>query len=398
MKKLLIVTALLVGPALLSAQNGAGGLDPAEMTKPLEDQWTSYSGDLSGKRFSALKLVNTNTVKNLSLKWVTGLTTGCGPTGTAPAGGAARRPWRGWTRRRSRRWRRRGSANRRRRPRHRRREQLQPARLEAGFCSSTASSTPRSPDNVYAIDARDGALLWHYYWKTRGGTSLQTRGLGMWHDYIYFELHDDWVVCLDAKTGKEVWKHEIAPFDQQYFSSNAPMVIGDHILVGTGNDLDAPAFLKSLDPRTGAAAVDSLFDAAESRRSRTRDLAEPRRRTSRQRRDLDSRVCTIRRRTCICTAPATRRLPIPRDAAMATTSLPLRLIAVNVDTGKMAWYYQTSPHDTHDWDSTQTPVLVECHVQRADAEAGDHRHAQRLFLRARPHDRRTPGDVASSAS
>ena len=31
------------------------------------------------------------------------------------------------------------------------------------------------------------------------------------------------------------------------------------------------------------------------------------------------------------------------------------LVAVNVDTGKMAWYYQTSPHDTHDWDSTQTP-------------------------------------------
>ena len=74
----------------------------------------------------------------------------------------------------------------------------------------------------------------------------------MWRNYIYFELHDDWVVCLDAKTGKEVWRHEIAPFDQQYFSSNAPMVIGDHILVGTGNDLDAPAFLKSLDPRTGA--------------------------------------------------------------------------------------------------------------------------------------------------
>ena len=35
------------------------------------------------------------------------------------------------------------------------------------------------------------------------------------------------------------------------------------------------------------------------------------------------------------------------------------LVAVNVDTGKMAWYYQTSPHDTHDWDSAQTPVLVD---------------------------------------
>src|SRR5258705_13461298 len=91
MKHLLLVTSLLVGSALLSGQGQGhtGGLDPGDMTKPLADQWTSYSGDLSGKRFSSLKLVNTATVKNLSLKWVSTLTTGCGPAGTAPppAGG-----------------------------------------------------------------------------------------------------------------------------------------------------------------------------------------------------------------------------------------------------------------------------------------------------------------------
>ena len=55
--------------------------------KPLSDEWTSYSGDLTGKRYSALKLVNKDTVKNLSLKWITPLTQGCGPTGTrGPAG------------------------------------------------------------------------------------------------------------------------------------------------------------------------------------------------------------------------------------------------------------------------------------------------------------------------
>ena len=35
------------------------------------------------------------------------------------------------------------------------------------------------------------------------------------------------------------------------------------------------------------------------------------------------------------------------------------LIAVDVNTGKMKWYFQTSPHDTHDWDSAQTPVLID---------------------------------------
>ena len=35
------------------------------------------------------------------------------------------------------------------------------------------------------------------------------------------------------------------------------------------------------------------------------------------------------------------------------------LVAINVDTGKMAWYFSTSPHDMHDYDSAQTPVLVD---------------------------------------
>src|ERR1051326_5283755 len=65
-----------------------GGLNPADISKPLADEWRSYSGDLSGKRYSALKFVNTNTVKNLSLKWISNLTTGCGPAGTGPAAGA----------------------------------------------------------------------------------------------------------------------------------------------------------------------------------------------------------------------------------------------------------------------------------------------------------------------
>ena len=32
---------------------------------------------------------------------------------------------------------------------------------------------------------------------------------------------------------------------------------------------------------------------------------------------------------------------------------------MDVETGRMAWYYQTSPHDTHDWDSAQTPILID---------------------------------------
>ena len=39
------------------------------------------------------------------------------------------------------------------------------------------------------------------------------------------------------------------------------------------------------------------------------------------------------------------------------------IVAVNVETGKMAWHYQTSPHDMHDWDSAQTPILIDAVVK-----------------------------------
>ncbi len=247
MKKTLLVLSLLATPGLLPAQ---GGLDPADMLKPLSDQWTSYSGDYSGKRYSLLKQINTNTVKNLSLAWLqTGITTGCGATGVAAAagagggggfgggrgggGGGAAAPIivGGFGT---------GDAN-----------NCGPARLGGGILVVDGIIYASSPDNVWAIDARDGTILWHYYWKTRGGTSLATRGIGMWHDRIYFELHDDWMVCLDAKNGKELWKKEVSSFDAQYFSSNAPMVLGNHVIAGTGNDMDAPGFMKSYDPETG---------------------------------------------------------------------------------------------------------------------------------------------------
>src|ERR1700704_5130441 len=88
MNKLSFLTTMLATPMLLVAQGS--GLDPADFLKPLADQWTSYSGDMSGKRYSALKQINTQNVKNLSLRWVNNnITTGCGPAGTGASGVAS---------------------------------------------------------------------------------------------------------------------------------------------------------------------------------------------------------------------------------------------------------------------------------------------------------------------
>ena len=214
-----------------------------------------------------------------------------------------------------------------------------------------------APDNVWAIDARDGHELWHYFWKTQGGTHIGNRGVGMWHNYLYFETPDDYLVSLDARTGKERWHDEIADFDQQYFSTMAPIVVGNHVLVGTGNDLDAPGFLQSFDPETGK--LQWKFYTVPMKPGdpglETWPSLDAARHGGGQ--VVDSRRLRSGDASSTSSAPATRRPATPARRGKGDNLFTCSLVAVNVDTGKMAWYYQTSPHDTHDWDSAQTPVL-----------------------------------------
>src|SRR2546425_794884 len=69
--KTLILFAVSAGFAfrVLSAADGSG-LDPSKLLQPLAEEWTSYSGDYSGRRYSALPQINQSNVKNLTLAWV----------------------------------------------------------------------------------------------------------------------------------------------------------------------------------------------------------------------------------------------------------------------------------------------------------------------------------------
>ena len=109
-----------------------------------------------------------------------------------------------------------------------------------------------APDNAWALDARDGRELWHYFWKTTGRHAHRHARLRhVEATTSTWRRPDNYLVSLEAKTGKERWHKVISDFNQQYFSTMAPVVIGNHVIVGTGNDLDAPGFLQSFDPETG---------------------------------------------------------------------------------------------------------------------------------------------------
>ena len=214
----------MFAPAAAGAQEG--GLEPASLTAPLGDSWPTYSGDYTGRRYSKLTQVTTETVKHLTLAWTVELNTGMPPLqgngapdfiGGEGAGEFAI-----------------GS------------QRIKGAILQVGDLLFVTA-----PDHVWALDVRDGSERWHYFWKTRGGPHIGNRGVAVWRDSLFFETVDNYLVALDVRTGEERWHTEIASFEEQYFSTMAPIVVGDHLLVGTGNDLDAPGFLQSFDPASG---------------------------------------------------------------------------------------------------------------------------------------------------
>jgi alcohol dehydrogenase (cytochrome c) len=356
MRKLPIILSLLVAPALLVAQQ-SNYLDPAAILKPLAEEWSTYSGDYTGRRYSTLTQINQSTVKNLGLAWTTrGLTQGQGPTGRGGGAGAVQGGGGG-----------RGGGG----------GGAQmivagegsgefnaggPAQVRGAILMVDGVLYATSPDNLWAIDARDGTVLWQFYWKTRGGTHTGHRGVGMWKNFLFMETHDDYLIKIDAKTGKEVWHVEIAPFEQQYFSSMAPVIIRDHVIVGTGNDLDSPGYLQSYDPETGKRqwilytvpmnAGDPGVETWPSLEAARHGGAMP----------WVPGVYDPETNLYIFGTGNPTPAYTPAGRGTGVGLFACSLVAVNVDTGKMAWYYQTSPRDMHDWDSAQTPVLIDAVV------------------------------------
>ncbi len=338
--RLLFVAMSAAAPALIAAQEfGTVGVDPVSIRQPLRATWPTYSGDYTGRRYSALTQVTPATVKNLTLAWVARVTAGSSAALAAPP------------------------------------LPFGPRLIVGGegtgeFATAAAPSIKgavlmvndvlyvTAPDNVWALDARDGHVLWQYYWKTRGGTHIGNRGAGIWRNYLFFETPDNYLVSLDARTGEERWHVEIADFDQQYLSTTAPVVVDNHVLVGTGNDLDAPGFLQSYDPETGK--LQWKFYTVPMNPGDPGLDTWPNLEAARHGGGMPWVPGSYDPETRLYVFGTGNPTPGYTGVARAGDNLfTCSLVAINVDTGKMAWYFQTSAHDTHDWDSAQTPVLID---------------------------------------
>jgi alcohol dehydrogenase (cytochrome c) len=114
-----------------------------------------------------------------------------------------------------------------------------------------------TPDNIWAVDARNGRQLWRYSYPMNDGFHIGHRGAAVYKDSVFLTTPDAHLIALDARDGTVKWNVVIADAKKGYWSTNAPLLIRNHLIVGVSGDFDnLPGILRSFDPDTGKAAVD----------------------------------------------------------------------------------------------------------------------------------------------
>ena len=321
MKKHLLMWLFM---AAQSAALRAQLLDPAALKNPPADTWPTFNGDYTGQRYSPLRQIDASNVKSLAMVWTHRVDLG--------SLSSSQQAWEG------------------------RRIKANPLLVKGVLYFSIT-------DHIWAMDARTGRELWHYEWPDNKAIHVANRGLGMYGDWLFYMTPDNWLLSLNARTGKERWRVQIADVKDEWFSSIAPLVIGNHVITAAGNNGEIRSWLESRDPETGRqqwkwwvtpAPGEPGSETWPDEYSMLHGGGNP---WLNGTYDPELNLYYFGTGNGVPVRRAAH--PTPAGDSLYTACI----VALNPDTGKMAWYFQATPHDVHDWDAAQTPILFDAEFQ-----------------------------------
>jgi len=282
------------------------------LAKPPAENWTSYNGDYTGRRYSSLSQINATNVAQLHAQWVF----------------------------------------------HARNSD----HLEVTPVVVNGVMFVTSANDAIALDARTGRTIWHHPRSNSEGliddaSRHINRGVGIWHDRLYMETDNAHLLCLDARSGNLIWDVAYADWNKNYGATSAPLIIKDNVIVGTsGGDDGVRGFVAAYNAQSGKLAwrfwtipapgefgSESWPGNAYLRGGGTTWMPGT----------YDSETSTLFWATSN-PAPDFDGSTRPGDDLYTDC-----VLALDADTGKLKWYFQFTPHDLFDYDGNETPILID---------------------------------------
>ena len=218
-------------------------------------------------------------------------------------------------------------------------------------------------NHAWAIDGKTGKQLWHYQRTLPSAQEMKiccgtvNRGLAVYHDKLYMTTLDAHLVALEMKTGKVVWDVPISDYKLGHAATQAPLVVKDKLIVGiAGGEFAIRGFLDAYNPENGERVWRFWTIPAPGEPGGDTWSAESWERgggPTWQTGSYDPALNLIYWGTGNPN-PDFFGENRPGDNLYTTS-----LVALDADTGKLKWHYQFTPHDTHDWDANQVPVLAD---------------------------------------
>jgi alcohol dehydrogenase (cytochrome c) len=307
---------LLCAAAVLPAQVTSDRLVHSDKEP---QNWLSYSGGYQSQRYTALKEITPANVKSLELQWAF--------------------------------------------------QQRSLEKFEATpLVVDGVMYTTQAPSDVVALDATTGRVFWTFSANVKAESRTccgrVNRGIAILGDNVFVGTIDGRLIALDARTGKQVWKVQVAKAEAGYSLMHAPLVVKDKVIMGTaGGEFGIRGFIAAYDAATGKEAW-RFYTIPEPGEKNGNTWAGDSWKhggasvwvTGSYDPELNLTYWGIGN-------------PGPDwngDKRAGDNLYSDCVVALDADTGELKWYYQFTPHDDFDFDSVQVPVLANMQWQGRD--------------------------------
>jgi alcohol dehydrogenase (cytochrome c) len=216
-------------------------------------------------------------------------------------------------------------------------------------------------NHAYALDLLTGKSVWHYTKSVpkgvQGCCGSVNRGFAALGNKLFKLNFEAKLVALDAKTGEQLWETTVDDFKKGYSTTAAPLVIKNQVIVGvSGAEFGTRGFIDSYDPETGKRLWRFYTVAAPGEPG-----GDTWKNDAWQRGGGSTWVTGSfdPELNLIYWGTGNPGPDMDGDVRPGDNLYTCSMVALDADTGKLKWHYQFTPHDVHDWDATEDPVLLD---------------------------------------